>query len=401
MAQTRDGARRVVLIVLDGVGCGAAPDAAAYGDEGANSLANTARAVGGLHLPHMERLGLGYVTEIMGVSPDPEPTGVYGRLQEASAGKDTVTGHWEMMGIISEQPQPTYPHGFPPDVIATFERISGCGALGNKPASGTEIIKELGDEHMRTGKPIVYTSADSVFQVAAHESVIPLPELYRICEEMRAALTGPHAVGRVIARPFVGESGHYARDNEGRRDWALLPPRETALDVIAAASIPVRGVGKIADIFAGRGITSNDHALNNEGAIAETLRLLQSPERSLVFSNLIEFDMVYGHRKDPQGYAGALVHFDEVLPDMLNLLGPEDAIFITGDHGVDPSDRVRHTDHTREYVPLLGYGYRLPAGTDIGTRPTFADLGATILDLFGLPPLQAGTTFAAADHRRS
>jgi phosphopentomutase len=401
MQRGSGAARRVVLIVLDGVGCGAAPDAAAYGDEGANSLANTARAIGGLHVPHMAHLGLGYATEIEGVPRDPAPTGTYGRLQEASAGKDTVTGHWEMMGIVSERPQPTYPHGFPPEVIAAFERISGRGVLGNKAASGTEIIKELGDEHVRTGKPIVYTSADSVFQVAAHEAVIPLQDLYRICEQMRAALSGPHAVGRVIARPFVGESGHYSRDNEGRHDWALLPPRTTVLDVITGAGIPVRGVGKIGDIFAGRGITSNAHALNNEGAIAETLKLLQSAERSLIFSNLIEFDMVYGHRKDPQGYAAALARFDEVVPELLNLLGADDALFITGDHGVDPSDRVHHTDHTREYVPLLGHGYRLPAGTDVGTRSTFADLGATILDLFGLPPLPAGTSFAAGADRRA
>ena len=388
-------AQRVVVIVLDGVGAGAAPDAAAYGDAGANSLGNTARAVGGLALPHLGRLGLGRITAIEGVPPEPNPTGLYGRLQEASAGKDTVTGHWEMMGIIGTDPQPTYPHGFPPEVIAAFKRISGRGALGNRPASGTEIIAELGDEHVRTGNPIVYTSADSVLQIAAHEDVIPLPELYRICEEMRVALVPPHAVGRVIARPFVGESGRYQRDNEGRHDWALLPPRETALDRLTAAEIPVHGVGKIADIYAGRGVTDNTHALNNEGALAATFDLLRRPERALIFANLIEFDMVYGHRKDPGGYADALARFDAVLPDILNMLGPDDALLITGDHGVDPSEVVQHTDHTREYVPLLGYGMRLPAGTDIGTRPTFADLGATILDLYDLPPLHTGTSFAA------
>jgi phosphopentomutase len=386
-------ARRIVLIVLDGVGCGAAPDAAEYGDEGADSLGNTARAVGGIALPNMGRLGLGYLTEIQGVPPDPAPTGLYGRLQEASRGKDTVTGHWEMMGIISDRPQPTYPHGFPPDVIATFERIAGRGVLGNYPASGTEIIAALGDEHVRTGKPIVYTSADSVLQVAAHEEVIPLDEIYRICAAMRTALTGEHAVGRVIARPFLGASGAYYRDNEGRHDWALQPPREMALDRITAAGIPVRGVGKIADIFAGRGVTSNEHALNNEGATIDTLRLLRTPEHGMIFSNLIEFDMVYGHRNNPRGYADALIAFDQVLPEILSLLGPEDALFITGDHGVDPT--TPGTDHSREYVPLLGHGYRLPAGTAIGTRPTFADLGETILDLFGLPQLGVGTSFAA------
>lgn len=388
-------ARRVVLIVLDGVGCGAAPDADSYGDRGADSIGNSARAVGGMHLPHMGRLGLGNLTDIEGVPPDPVPEGVCGRLQEASVGKDTVTGHWEMMGIVGVTAQPTYPHGFPPEILEIFERIAGRRALGNRAASGTQILEELGDEHLRTGKPIVYTSADSVFQIAAHESMIPLPELYRICERMRAALVGDVAIGRVIARPFVGTSGRYTRDNEARHDWALPPPRETALDTITAAGIPVRGVGKIADIFAGRGVTSNEHALNNEGAIAATLALMRTAERDLIFTNLIEFDMVYGHRKDPRGYAGALERFDAALPEARALLGPHDALFITGDHGVDPSPCVQHTDHTREYVPLLGCGYRLAPGTDIGVRPTFADLGATILDLLGLPPLHTGTSFAA------
>lgn len=327
--------------------------------------------------------------------PDPAPLGVYGRLREASKGKDTVTGHWEMVGIIGERPQPTYPHGFPPEVIATFERIAGRGVLGNRPASGTVIVAELGDEHVRTGKPIVYTSADSVFQVAAHEEVIPLPELYRICAEMRAALVGEHAVGRVIARPFLGSAGDYRRDNEGRHDWALEPPGETVLDRIVAAGLPVRGVGKIGDIFAGRGITTNTHALNNAGAIQATHDLLRGPERGLIFANLIEFDMVFGHRKDPRGYAEALARFDEALPALQAQIGPDDALIITGDHGVDPSSVIPHTDHTREDVPLLAYGMRLPAGLDAGTRPTFADLGATVLDLLGLPPLGVGTSFAA------
>jgi phosphopentomutase len=245
---------------------------------------------------------------------------------------------------------------------------------------------------VRTGKPIVYTSADSVLQIAAHEEVIPIEELYRICAETRAALTGQHAVGRVIARPFVGTSGAYTRDNEGRHDWAMSPPMETALDVITAAGMPVRGVGKIQDIFAGRGVTSNQHALNNAEATRDMLALLRRPEHGLLFVNLIEFDMVYGHRKDPRGYMSALATFDAVLPEVLSLLGPDDALFITGDHGVDPT--TPGTDHTREFVPLLGHGYRLPAGTDIGTRSTFADLGATIIDLFDLPPLHTGQSFA-------
>jgi phosphopentomutase len=385
---------RITIIVLDGVGCGAAPDAAAYGDAGSDSLGNTARAIGGMRLPNLAHMGLGHLTGILGVPPDSAPDSVFGKLQEASAGKDTVTGHWEMMGIISEQPQPMYPHGFPPEILAALECIAGRGLLGNKAASGTEIIAELGDEHVRTGKLILYTSADSVLQIAAHEDLVPLQEQYRICTEMRAALTGEHAtLGRVIARPFVGTSGAYTRDNEGRRDWALLPPKETALDVITAAGMPVRGVGKIQDIFAGRSITSNQHALNNAEATADTLALLRQPEHGLIFTNLIEFDMVYGHRKNAQGYADALATFDAVLPEILGLIGPRDALFITGDHGVDPT--TPGTDHTREFVPLLAHGYRLPPGTAIGIRSTFADLGATILDLFGLPPLHTGTSFAA------
>jgi len=384
---------RIIWIVLDSVGIGAMPDAAAFGDPPhADTLGNIAR-LRGLSLPNLESLGLGNIKPLTGIAPAENPEGSFGRCTLASPGKDTTTGHWEMVGIHLDRPFPLYPHGFPPEIMQEFERRIGRGSLGNKAASGTEIIQELGGEHMRTGSPIVYTSADSVFQIAAHEDVVPLAELYRICTEMRAALTGEHEVGRVIARPFVGPSGAYARDNEGRRDWALLPPRETALDVIVAAGMPVRGVGKIQDIFAGRGITSNVHVLNNAGAIEATLALLRRPERGLIFSNLIEFDMVYGHRKNPRGYADALATFDAILPELLGLLGPQDALLITGDHGVDPT--TPGTDHTREFVPLLASGYRLPAGTNIGTRSTFADLGATILDLFALPPLPTGTSFAA------
>jgi len=392
------GARidRAVIVVLDGVGVGAAPDAASYGaaDALSDSLGHTATAVGGLDVPNLARLGLGNIGRFAGIASRDDTRGAYGRMAEASAGKDTITGHWEMAGVITRQAPPTYPHGFPPDVIASFEALAGRGVLGNKPASGTEIIAEYGDEHVRTGKPIVYTSADSVLQVAAHEEVVPLPELYRVCEAARALLTGPHAVGRVIARPFVGASGRYTRDNEARRDWALEPPGPHLLDLAVAAGLAVDGVGKIADIFAGRSVTSSNHALNNAEAIAATLDTLRRSNRGILFSNLIEFDMVYGHRKDPRGYAAALRQFDDALPSILAALGPRDALFITGDHGVDPTGPG--TDHTREYVPLLVAGAPVRPGVDLGTRATFADLGATVADLLALPPLPAGASFADA-----
>lgn len=396
VASHGSGARidRAVIIVLDGVGVGAAPDAASYGEADAlsDSLGHTATAVGGLDLPNLARLGLGNIGRFAGIAPRDDTWGAYGRMAEASAGKDTITGHWEMSGVITRQAPPTYPHGFPPDIIASFESLAGRGILGNKPASGTEIIAEYGDEHVRTGKPIVYTSADSVLQVAAHEEVVPLLELYRICEAARALLTGPHAVGRVIARPFVGASGRYTRDNEARRDWALEPPGPHLLDLAVAAGLAVDGVGKIADIFAGRSVTSSNHALNNAEAIAATLDTLRRSNRGILFSNLIEFDMVYGHRKDPRGYAAALRHFDDALPSIFAALGPRDALFITGDHGVDPTGPG--TDHTREYVPLLVAGAPVRPGVDLGTRATFADLGATVADLLTLPPLLAGASFA-------
>jgi phosphopentomutase len=385
---------RAIIIVLDGVGVGAAPDAAAFGDADvhADSLGHTAQAVGGLDLPHLAQLGLGNLGRFEGLPPRPDAAGAYGRMAEASAGKDSVTGHWEMAGVISRQAPPVYPHGFPTEVIEAFSTTAGRGVLGNKPASGTAIIAELGDEHVRTGKLIVYTSADSVFQIAAHEDVVPLPELYRICELAREILSGEHAVGRVIARPFTGTSGHYTRDNEARRDWALAPPGPHLLDLAAGARLEVQGVGKIEHIFAGRSVTSASHALNNDAAIAATVELLRRPTRGIIFSNLIEFDMVYGHRKDPHGYARALRRFDDALPSLQEAMRASDVLFITGDHGVDPTGPG--TDHTREYVPVLVAGRMVRAGTDLGTRATFADLGATVAELLGLPPLEAGTSFA-------
>jgi len=386
---------RAIIIVLDGVGVGAAADAADFGEADvlSDSLGHTAAAVGGLDLPNLARLGLGNIGDFMGLPRRADADGAFGRMAEVSAGKDTVTGHWEMAGIVSRQSPPFYPHGFPPEVIEPFVMAVGRGVLGNKPASGTDIVAELGDEHARTGRLIVYTSGDSVFQVAAHEDIVPLDELYRICETARAQLHGAHAVQRVIARPFVGGSGSYTRDNEGRRDWALPAPRGHLLDLAVAAGMEVQGVGKIADIFAGRSVTSSNHALNNAEAIRATIDGLRRPARGILFTNLIEFDMVYGHRKDPAGYARALRGFDDALPEIRAALRDGDVLFITGDHGVDPTGPG--TDHTREYVPLLVVGSSVRPGVDLGTRASFADLGATVAELLGLPALPAGASFAA------
>lgn len=382
---------RVILIVLDSVGAGALPDAEQYGDAGSNTLANTARAVGGLRLPHMGRMGLGRITDILGVPPDAAPIGAFGRMAEASAGKDTTIGHWELMGIHSPQPLPTYPNGFPPDLMRRFEQAIGRGTLGNYPASGTEIIKELGEEHMRTGKPIVYTSADSVFQIAAHEGIIPIEELYAMCQTARALLTGEHNVGRVIARPFVGEPGHFTR-TERRRDFSAPPPAPTVLDRLTEAGFPVIAVGKIEDIFAGQGITEAVHTKDNADGMDQTLAYMNRVERGLIFVNLVDFDMVYGHRNNAEGYARALEAVDARLPEFQARLRAGDVLVLTADHGCDPT--TPSTDHSREYVPLLVAGTGIRAGVDLGTRPTFADLGATVADWFGVPGTGFGTSFA-------
>jgi phosphopentomutase len=382
--------RRAILIVLDSVGVGAAPDAAAYGDEGSNTLANTARAVGGLRLPNLGRLGLGNLADVLGVPPEPHPAGAYGRMQEASAGKDTTTGHWEIAGIISTRPLPTYPNGFPPEVIQEFERRIGRKTLGNYPASGTVIIEELGPEHLRTGYPIVYTSADSVFQIAAHEEVIPVEELYRMCRIARELLTGEHAVGRVIARPFVGEPGRFVRTDR-RRDFSLEPPRPTLLDRLQEAGQPVWAVGKIEDIFAGRGITEAVHIHDNMDGVDQTLAFMARVDRGLIFTNLVDFDMLYGHRNNPRGYADALEAVDRRVPEVLAALREEDILFFTADHGNDPT--TPSTDHSREMVPLLVTGPRVRPGVDLGVRPTFADLGQTVAEYLGAAPLEAGTSF--------
>ncbi len=382
--------RRVFTIVLDGVGAGEAPDAAEYGDAGSNSLGNTSRAIGGLVVPNLERLGFGYVTPMEGVKQVDDPQGGYGKMRPTSAGKDSVTGHWELMGVRLDEPFPLYPNGFPPEVLDEFKRLTGLDVLGNKPASGTEIIKELGEEHMRTGKPIVYTSGDSVFQIAAHEGVIPVERLYEICELSRGMLTGKHAVGRVIARPFVGTDPSNFKRTLNRRDYPLTPPEDTMMDKLKAAGKQVYGTGKIDDLFGGRGLTGTKHSEDNQSATQGLLEYMDQDFEGLVFSNLIEFDMVYGHRNDPRGYANALEAFDKSLAAIEAKMRPGDLGVIVADHGVDPT--TASTDHSREYIPLLVFGPQV-RGVDLGTRKTFADVAATLAEVFGVEPPKYGTSF--------
>jgi len=383
--------RRAILVVLDGVGAGANPDAHAYGDDGASSLEHCALAIGGLALPNLGSIGLGNITPILGTPPTSDARGSYGRMAEKGAGKDSTTGHWEITGVVLQKPLPTYPHGFPADLVAAFEQAIGRKVIGNKPASGTEIIKELGEEHVRTGYPILYTSADSVFQVAAHQDVIPLAELYHICEIARGMLTGENAVGRVIARPFIGEPGAFQR-TEHRRDFSLAPLGTTLLDLLKASGKEVIGIGKIEDLFAGRDLTQRDHTETNRDGMAATLRWLERDFTGLLFVNLVEFDMLWGHRRDSKGYAQALRDVDRWFGQVQQVMRPEDAIFFTADHGVDPT--FRGSDHTREEVPLLAYGKPIRAGVDLGVRTSFADLGQTLAQTFGVGPLAAGTSFA-------
>lgn len=376
---------RAIVLVLDGVGAGALPDAAAYGDEGSNTLANTARAVGGLELPNLGRMGLGNVTTIQGVPPTDSPAASWGLNREASPGKDTTTGHWEMMGLILERPFPTYPDGFPDEVMDAWVRETGLGWLGNRPASGTEIIQELGHEHLRTGAPIIYTSADSVFQVAAHEAVIPVDELYRLCGIARTRVcTGEHAVGRVIARPFVGpdETGVFVRTHR-RRDFAVEPFEPTVLDLLTDAGVVCYGVGKIGEIFAWRGVCESPHSRDNMHAFDNLVaRVAEDRDNGFVFANLVDFDMVWGHRNDADGFARGLEAVDARLPELLEVMRPGDLLIITADHGCDPT--TPSTDHSREHAPLLAYVKGLEAGVPLGVRPTFADIGETVLDFYGL-----------------
>jgi phosphopentomutase len=371
---------RVIWIVLDSVGVGAMPDAAAYGDDPASdTLGNIARRRT-LHLPNLARLGLGNLKPLAQVPPDPAPRGAYGRCALASPGKDTTTGHWEMVGVHLAKPFPLYPHGFPPEIMHEFERRTGRSSLGNKAASGTEIIEELGEEHMRTGSPIVYTSADSVFQVAAHEEVIPLWELYKICETARDILRGPHEVGRVIARPFEGQPGAFTRTSN-RKDFAVPPPKGMLLDQLEALDIPVFSVGKIFDIFLGRGIGPHEKSKSNADGMTKTLAALEEQDRGLIYVNLVDFDQLYGHRNDVEGYARALEEVDAWLPKLFDKLQPDDLAIFTADHGCDPT--TPSTDHSREYVPLLAYRPRKPEGVDLGLRPTLSDIGQTVAENFG------------------
>ncbi len=382
--------QKVILIVLDIVGVGELPDAAKYGDEGSNTLGNVAKAVGGLSLPNMQKMGIGNIIDIEGVPAVKEPTAAYGKAAEKSAGKDTTTGHWELAGVILERPFPVYPDGFPPELIEEFEKRIGRKVLGNKVASGTEIIKELGDEHVKTGRPIVYTSADSVFQIAAHEEVIPVKQLYDICKIAREILRGEHGVARVIARPFVGKSGEYLR-TYNRADFSLKPPHDTLLDKVVRAGMEVIGVGKIWDIFAGQGITKAMHTEGNMDGVDKTLEAIDMIQKGLVFSNLVDYDMLYGHRNDPVGYAKALEEFDGRLPEILEKLGDNDVLIITADHGCDPT--TVSTDHSREYVPVLVYGDRIKAGVKLGTLSSFSDIGQTVTDVLGCLSLKNGRSF--------
>lgn len=383
--------KRAILVVLDGVGAGENPDASTYGDAGASSLEHCAQAVGGLELPNLGSIGIGNITPIQGTPPNEHARGAFGRMAEIAAGKDSTTGHWEMTGVVLKKALPTYPHGFPPALVAEFEQAIGHKVIGNEVASGTEIIKKLGEEHVRTGSPILYTSADSVFQIAAHQDVIPLPELYRICEVARKMLTGDNAVGRVIARPFIGTPGNFKR-TEHRRDFSLAPLGTTLLDRLKDAGKDVIALGKIEDLFAGRGITKAEHTETNDEGMAAALRWLKTDFDGLLFINLVEFDMLWGHRRDSEGYARALRAVDTWFGEMRQVMQPGDAIFFTADHGVDPT--YRGTDHTREHVPLLAYGEPITEGVNLGVRPTFADLGQTLAEAFGVPALAAGTSFA-------
>ena len=381
---------RVIWIVLDSVGIGELPDAAAYGDVGRDTLGHIARSRP-LKIPNLVRLGIANIKPLANLTPAANPAGCYGNGAAVSPGKDTTTGHWEMAGIWLEQAFPVYPHGFPKTLIEEFERQIGRGTLGNKPASGTEIIKELGAEHMRTGFPIVYTSGDSVFQIAAHEDVIPIAELYRMCEIARKLLDGPNRVGRVIARPFTGTSGNFRR-TERRHDYAVEPPRPMLLDVLVEAKTNVFGVGKIHDIYNGRGVDQYVTTKNNADGMARLTEALTQRPDGLIFANLVDFDMLYGHRKDVEGFARSLEEFDALLGPFLESLRPSDLLIITADHGCDPDPVNPTTDHSREYVPILAYSPRMRAGVNLGTRATLADIGQTVAENFG-KTIPHGTSF--------
>ena len=382
--------RRAIVLVLDGVGIGEAPDAAGYGDTGSHTLGNLARARGGLTLPNLGRLGLGNIAPLDGVPPEAAPDAAWGMLQPRSAGKDSTTGHWELAGVVLETPFPTYPGGFPDEVVHAFAQATGRGVIGNVVGSGTDILTRFADEHCRTGSWILYTSADSVFQVAAHEAVVPLDELYRACAIARRLLVAPHDVSRVIARPFLGSTGAWVR-TANRRDYSLTPPTDTLLDRLAAAGVPRHSVGKVDDLFAGRGIHGVHTASNAEGIAA--LQDWLAHGDGFCFANLVDFDQLYGHRNDAAGFDGALRAFDAAVPGIRARLRPEDLLFITADHGNDPT--TPSTDHARECVPVLVVGDRVRA-VPIGVRSTFADLGATVAEWLGVPVGPTGQSFLRA-----
>jgi phosphopentomutase len=381
---------RIFLVVLDGVGIGEMPDADAYGDRGSNTLLHVAERAGGLSLPVLESLGLGSLLRLPGVRAIADPAAARARMAEKSPGKDSTTGHWEMMGIVLDRAFPTYPHGFPLELLERWCERVGRGWLANVPASGTEIIQRLGEEHQRTGRYIVYTSADSVFQVAAHEATVPLDELYTACRRAREMLVGEHAVGRVIARPFTGAPGAYAR-TANRRDFSLEPHEPTVMDRMLERGMRVITVGKVDDLFAGRGVSDAIHTKSNDEGQAVLLDLAGKPGEGLVFANLVDFDTQYGHRNDPKGFAQALERCDEGLGQLIARLRDDEMVMVTADHGNDPT--TPSTDHSREYTPLLVAGPRVRRGTDLGTRTTFADLGATIAEVFGVPAPRFGTSF--------
>ena len=381
---------RVILIVMDSVGVGELPDANLYGDSGSNTMGNIARKVKNFKLNNLQALGIGNIDINLGLEKAESPMGSYGRAKEISPGKDTTTGHWEIAGVTLEQPFPTFPEGFSLELIEAFERAIGTKTLGNEVASGTEIIARLGEKHVETGYPIIYTSADSVFQIAAHEEVIPLSKLYEMCETARRLLTGKYAVGRVIARPFLGTGGDYKRTSN-RRDFSLKPIKKTMLEVISENSMNVIAVGKIEDIFAGVGITEAVHISNNMEGMDKTLEYMRTDKKGLIFTNLVDFDMIYGHRNDVSGYAQALMEFDGRLSEVFSAMKDSDVLIITADHGCDPT--TDSTDHSREYIPLLVYGKYIKQGVNMGTRESFSDIGSTILDFLGLPKEIQGTSF--------
>ncbi len=382
--------KRVILIVLDSVGMGALPDAETYGDAGAHTLKHIALKSGRLKLPHLAALGLGNIDDLAGIPPAASPQGSYGKLAEVSWGKDTNIGHWELAGLVQKNPFPTYPDGFPPEVIESFSRAIDRSVLGNIPASGTEIIKQLGEEHIQTGSPIVYTSADSVFQIAAHEDIIPPAELYRMCEAARNILCEPHNVLRVIARPFIGTPGAFKRTPR-RKDFSLPPPGDTLLDRLQEAHINVIGIGKIGDIFAQRGLTESWHTGNNRDGMKKIITALDKYSPGLIFANLVDFDMLYGHRNNVTGYAQALMEFDEWLPRLTNKLEKQDLLIVTSDHGCDPTHPG--TDHTREHALLLVYGPGIKPGINLRIRQSLADVGQSIAQMLGIAPLDYGKSF--------